>query len=135
MKYFKRKSIMSVLFLFSGIMILLVALLQLMVKNSGAAFFLILVALMFVVDAYIYHKPYLGLDEERLVVNNSLAAKEIFLKDLTSVHEKNNRLTLAYTYSSAPLTLNILLSHLQQHDKEQFMKELRSKLGDKVYKS
>ncbi|WP_407311244.1 EbsA family protein [Desulfosporosinus sp. SB140] len=132
MKYFKRKTIMSILFLFSGIIIFFSGSLQLMMNNSGSAFFLILVALLFVFDAYIYKKPYLGLDEEKLVVNNSLLKKEIFLKDLTSISEKNNKLSIRYTQGPLTQTINILLSHLKKHDQEQFLKELKSRLGDQV---
>lgn len=131
-KYFKRKMIMSILFLFSGIIILFSGLLQLAVNNQGAAFFQILVALLFILDAYVYYRPYLGLDEGKLIVNNSLVKKEILLKDITSINERNRKLTVTYNQGTSKLRLNILLSHLKKHDYEQFMKELKSKLGDEV---
>ncbi|ODA38768.1 PH domain-containing protein [Desulfosporosinus sp. BG] len=134
MRYFKRKAIMSILFLFCGVMILFSGLLQLTMKNNNAAIFQILVALMFAYDAYVYITPYLGLDEEKLIVNNGLLKKEvILLKDITAIDDKNKKLIISFTQGSSTKQLKILLSHLKIQDREQFMKDLKSRrLGDKV---
>ncbi|EGW36988.1 hypothetical protein DOT_5178 [Desulfosporosinus sp. OT] len=133
MRYFKRKAIMSILFLLCGIMILFSGLLQLTMKNNNAAIFQILVALMFAYDAYVYITPYLGLDEEKLIVNNGLLKKEvIFLKDVTTIDEKNKKLIILFNQGSSTKQLKILLSHLKKQDREQFIKDLKSKLEDGV---
>jgi len=133
LRYFKRKAVMSILFLFSGVMILFTGLLQLKVANYSAAIFQILVALFFSYDAYVYIRPYLGLDEEKLIVNYGLTKKEvILLKDVISIDERNRQLILTYSQDSLTKKLKILLSHLKQHDKVQFVKDLKSKLGDYV---
>ncbi|WP_242833898.1 PH domain-containing protein [Desulfosporosinus sp. OT] len=102
-------------------------------KNNNAAIFQILVALMFAYDAYVYITPYLGLDEEKLIVNNGLLKKEvIFLKDVTTIDEKNKKLIILFNQGSSTKQLKILLSHLKKQDREQFIKDLKSKLEDGV---
>lgn len=120
---------MPILFLFCGAMILFSGLLQLMLNKS--AIFQILVALLFVYDACIYLRPYLGLDEEKLIVNYGLLNKEkILLKDISSIDEKNKKLIITFNSSSSTKKLKILLSHLKEHDKDQFVKDLKLKLRD-----
>ena len=124
---------MSIIFLFSSVMILFSGLLQLMMDNNSAAIFQILVAFLFVYDAYIYIRPYLGLDEEKIIVNNGLLKKEIILlKDVTSIDEKKKKLIITYSQGPTTKTLKILLSQLRERDKEQFMENFKSKLGEKV---
>jgi len=114
-------------------MILISGLIQLTTNNYRIAAFQILVALFFAYDAYVYIRPYLGLNEEKLVVNYGLAKKEIiFLRDVILVDERNKKLFITFNKGSATMKLKILLSHLNKHDKEQFLIELKSKLGDKV---
>ena len=133
MRYFKRKAIMSIIFLFSSVMILFSGLLQLTMDNNSAAIFQILVAFLFAFDAYVYIRPYLGLDEGKIIVNNGLLKKEIILlKDVTSIDEKKKKLIITYSQGPSTKKLKILLSHLKEHDKEQFIEDLKSKLGDKV---
>jgi hypothetical protein len=123
---------MPILLSFSGIMILFSGLLQLTVHNYNAAFFQILVALLFAFDAYVYIRPYLGLDEGKLIVNYGLLKKEIILlNDVTSIDERNKKLTISYSQGSTKKNIKILLLHLKKDDKEQFVKDLNSKLGDK----
>lgn len=131
MRYFKRKAILSILFLFCGVVVLISGLLKLTMNNYSAATFQILVALFFAFDAYVYKKPYLGLDEGKLIVNVGRSKIEVLLKDITSVNQKDKRLTIIYSQGSSTMKLKILLSHLKKHDKEQFIKDLKSKLGAK----
>ena len=124
---------MSILFLFSGVMILFSGLLQLTMENNSAGIFQILVALLFAYDAYVYIRPYLGLGEGKLIVNNGLLKQEIILlKDVTSIDEKKRKLIITYSQGPTTKTLKILLSQLRERDKEQFMENLKSKLGEKV---
>ena len=124
---------MSILFLFSGVMILFSGLLQLTMENNSAGIFQILVALLFAYDAYVYIRPYLGLGEGKLIVNNGLLKQEIILlKDVTSIDEKNKKLIITFNQGTSTKKLKLLLSHLKAHDKEQFIEDLKSKLGDKV---
>ena len=133
MRYFKRKAIMAILFLFSGVMILFSGLLQLTMDNNSAGIFQILVALLFAYDAYVYIRPYLGLGEGKLIVNNGLLKKEIILlKDVTSIDEKNRKLIITFNQGPSTKKLKILLSYLKEHDKEQFIEDLKLILGDKV---
>ena len=126
MRYFERKAIMSILFLFSGVMVLFSGLIQLTMNNYGAAIFQILVALFFAFDAYAYKRPYLGLDEEKLIVNNGRSKIEILLKDITSIDEGNKKLIITSSQGSLTMKLKISLSQLKKHDKEQFIKDLKS---------
>ena len=124
---------MAILFLFSGLMILFSGLLQLTMDNNSAGIFQILVALLFAYDAYVYIRPYLGLGEGKLIVNNGLLKKEIILlKDVTSIDEKNRKLIITFNQGPSTKKLKILLSHLKEHDKEQFIEDLKLILGDKV---
>ena len=131
--YFKRKSIIFIFLIFAAVMILFSGLIQITTNNYRTAIFQILVALFFAYDAYVYIRPYLGLNEEKLVVNYGLAKKEIiFLQDVTLIDERNKKLIITFNKGPATMKLKILLSHLNKHDKEQFLMELKSKLGDKV---
>lgn len=130
MKYFKRKAIMSILFLFCCIMILFSALLQLTMHNNNAAFFQILVAFLFAYDAYVYNRPYLGLNKEQLIINNGLLKKEIvILKNVSSVDEKSNKLILTYNQDSTIRKIKILLFHLKGSERKLFTEELRLNLA------
>ena len=113
---------MSILFLFSGVMILFSGVLQITMNNYGMAIFQILVALLFAYDAYVYKRPYLGLDEEKLIINNGFSKIKILLKDVTSIDEKNKKLIITYTQGPSTMKLKILLSHLKKQHKEQFIK-------------
>lgn len=128
MKYYKRKVIMPILFLFSGILVLISALLQFKVNNYSAAAFQLLVAVLFVFDAYVYIKPYLGMNEEKLMINTGFLKKEILLSDVISIDVGNRKLVLTFRQGSSTLKLNLLLSHLKKSDKEQFIGDLKSKL-------
>jgi hypothetical protein len=111
-------------------MILFSGLLQLSLNHGSAAIFQILVALLFVYDAYIYMRPYIALSDEKLIVNNGLTKKEIIpLKDIISLDEKNRRLIVTFKQGSSARQLRILLSHLKERDKELFMKELKAMNG------
>ena len=123
---------MSILFLFSGVMVLISGLFQLATNNYSAAIFQILVALLFAFDAYVYKRPYLGLDEEKLIVNNGRSKIEILLKDIISLDGKNKKLLITFIQGSSKMKLKILLSQLKKNDREQFIVDLKSKLGDKV---
>jgi hypothetical protein len=129
---FKRKPIMSVLFLLCGLMIIVSALLQFLSKNTSAALFQTLVAFLFIGDAVVYMKPYISLDEEKLTVNNGLSKREIPFKNITSINDKSKKLIIIFNQGSSKQRVNILLSHLKKQDLEQFMKELRAKLGDEI---
>jgi len=129
LKYFKRKGIMSGVFWFSAAMVLVADLFQLMAKNYSVAGFLLLVALLFVFDAYTYSRPYLGLDESKLIINNGLSKIAILFKDVTSIDDGNNKFAIIYTQGSSTRKLKLLLSHLKKQDKEQFIKDLKAKLG------
>lgn len=133
MKYYKRKAIMSFVFLFCGIMVLFSGLLRLTTHNYIAAIFQILVALVFIFDAYVYKRPYLGLGEEKLVVNNGNSKLEILLKDIISIDEKNKRLIVTFSQGSATMKLKLILSHLRENDKAQFIVDLKSKQGTKFF--
>lgn len=134
MRYFERKPIMVIIFLFSAAMILFSGVLQITMNNNyGMAIFQILVALLFAYDAYVYKRPYLGLDEEKLIINNGLVKKEIFLKDVITIDDRNKKLTITYSQGSSKMKLRILLSQLKKYDKEEFIKDLKSKQGSKVY--
>ena len=110
------------------------ALIQLKANNNRAAIFQMLVALFFAYDAYVYIKPYLGLNEEMLVVNYGLSKKEIILlQNISLIDESNKMLIITFKKGPATMKLKIILSHLNKHDKEQFLMALKSKLGDKVY--
>ncbi len=86
MRYYARKAIMAILFLFSGVLVLVSGLLQLKMNNYSSGMFQILVALLFAFDAHVYNKPYLGLDEEKLIINHSSKHINIILNDVTSRH-------------------------------------------------
>ena len=101
-------------------------------KNYSGAMFQILVAFLFAFDAYIYKRPYLGIDERKLIVNNGLSKIEILLKDITSIDEKNKKLIITYIQGPSTMKIKILQSHLKNQDKEQLVKDLKSKLGVKV---
>lgn len=123
---------MSILFLFSGAIVLFSGLLQLSMNNYSFGIFQILVALLFAFDAFVYKRPYLGLDEGELIVNNGLTKIKILLKDVISVDEGNKKVIITYSQGPSKMKLKILLSHLKKHDKEQFIKDLKLKLGDKI---
>jgi len=131
LKYFKRKAIMSIVFLFCGVMVLFSGLLRLTLHNYFSAIFQILVALVFLFDAYVYNRPYLGLGEEKLVVNNGRSKLEILLIDVISISEKNKRLIITFRQGSATMNLKLVLSQLRKNDKEQFINDLKSKLEAK----
>lgn len=127
MKSYKRKPIMSILFLFTALLLLLSGVLQIAAGNGSASIFQILVALLFIYDAYLYMRPYLGMDEEKLYVNNGLVKKEtIPLKEITSLEASSKKLILTYKQGSMTRRVNILLSHLRQQDRERFLNELKS---------
>ncbi|MDR3586261.1 MAG: hypothetical protein P4L59_13215 [Desulfosporosinus sp.] len=132
MRYYARKAIMAILFLFSGGLVLVSGLIQLKMNNYSSGMFQILVAMLFAFDAHVYNRPYLGLDEKKLMINNGFARIEILLKDVTSIDEKDKRLIITYSRGSSVMKLKLLLSHLKKHDKEEFIKDLKLKLGDKV---
>jgi len=90
-----------------------------------------LVALVFLFDAYVYNRPYLGLGEEKLVVNNGRSKLEILLIDVISISEKNKRLIITFRQGSATMNLKLVLSQLRKNDKEQFINDLKSKLEAK----
>lgn len=111
-------------------MVLLSGLLQLTMNNYSSAIIQIFVSLLFAYDAYVYIRPYLGLDEEKLIINTGLLKKEIiFLKNVKSMDERNKKLIITYSQGSSTKKLNILLSHLKKHDKEQLIMDLKSTIG------
>ncbi|MDR3539632.1 MAG: PH domain-containing protein [Desulfosporosinus sp.] len=131
MKYFKRKVTMFILFLFCGVIVLLSGLLQLKMNNQSSGIFQIFVALLFAFDAYVYKRPYLALGEGKLNINNGFSKTEILLKDITSIDKKNKKLIITFNRGSSTMKLNILLSHLKNHDQEQLIKDLKLELEAK----
>ena len=123
---------MSTLFLFSGVIVLISGLLQLKMNNYSSGIFQLLATLFFGFDAYVYNRPYLGLDDEKLIINNGFSKVEILLKDVISIDESNKKLIITFNQGPSKMKLKILLSHLKKHDQEQFIKDLKSKLGAKV---
>lgn len=127
MRYYKRKAILPILFLFLGVLILFTGLFQLKMNNNKFAIYQIFVALLFVYDAYVFNKPYLGLDEGRLIINSGLSKLVIPLKDVTSIEEGNKKLFIMYNQGSTKMRLKIMLSQLSSQDKEQFIKDVKEK--------
>ena len=123
---------MSILFLISGVIVLLSGLLQLKMNNYNSGMFQILVALLFAFDAHVYKRPYMGLGKGILIINNGFSKIKIELKDVTSIDEENKKLVITYCRGSSTMKLKILLSHLKNPDKEQLIKDLKLKLGAKV---
>jgi hypothetical protein len=121
--------ITAILFLFAGIMFLFSSSLQLFMGNYSIGIINLFVALIFAFDAYIYRKPYLGLDEMKLIVNNGIVKKETLFKDVDLVDWQNKKIIITYKKDSAPKRVKILLSQLKEHDREQFLDDLKSKLG------
>ena len=132
MAKYERKPIMAVAFLLSGIMVLISVFVQLTLKNYFPAGFQFLVALMFLFDAYVYNKPYVSMDEEKLIVINGFVKTIILFKDITEIDEKNNKLMITYKRGSYAMRLRVVLSQLKKQDRDSFLKDLKSKLPDKI---
>ncbi|SPF31935.1 conserved exported hypothetical protein [Candidatus Desulfosporosinus infrequens] len=132
MRYYKRKVITYILFLFCGVIVLLSGLIQLKTNNYSSGIFQMGVALLFAFDAYVYKKPYLGLSKEKLMINNGFSKIEILLKDVNLIEEENKKLIITYSRGPSTMKLKILLSHLQNPDKEQLIIDLKNELGAKV---
>ena len=125
---------MPILFLFSGILVLFSALLQFKVNNYSAAAFQLLVALLFVFDAYVYIKPYVGMNDEKLVINTGFLKKEILLSNVISINVGKKKLILTFRQGYSAVKLNLLLSHLKKSDKAQFINDLNLNLEALVIK-
>lgn len=128
MRYYRRKAILPILFLFVGVIILFTGILQIIMKNNRFAIYQIGVALLFVYDAYVFNRPYLGLNEGQLTVQNGLSKIVIPLNDITSIDESNKKLFITFNQGAGKMKLRILLSQLKAQDKEQFIIDVKSKV-------
>jgi len=79
-------------------------------------------------DAYLYRKPYLGLSEGKLIINNGLAKKVILLKDVTSLEQTEKQLKLTYNEGPSAKQQKIQLPMLKDIDKEEFLQDIKPSL-------
>lgn len=130
LKYYKRKGIKPILFLICSLFVLSAGIVQLILSNYTAAVFLILVALILLYDASVYKRPYLGLSDEKLLINNGHEKIEILLTDINSLSEDGNGLIVRFREASTSrkMKARITLSLLKNDDSEQFLNDLKSKL-------
>ncbi len=130
MRYFKRKGIRPILFLICSLFVLSAGIVQLLVSNYTAAVFLIIVALILLYDASVYKRPYLGLSEEKLLINNGYEKIEILLTDITSLSEEGSSLIVRFRQASSSMKMKarISLTTLNNDDSEEFLNDLKSKL-------
>lgn len=129
MKNYKRPLIYPIMWVVAGLLFFLSALLQLKMGNSDAVLLNIGVTLLFLFDAYIYGRPYLGLGEGKLVVNNGLRRRLIAIENITSVNQSGKHLLLTYVQGSATKKQKIVLSMLNRLDKQEFINDIHSLSG------
>ena len=130
MRTFRRKPIMPILFFLCGLLILLAAAMQFLVRSNGYALFLGIIAVIFIGDALTYLKPYLGLDEKKLFVSVGMGKQEILLADITAIDVKNKKLFVTFRQGSQKQRMTILLSHLKKREQGELVSSLKAKLGD-----
>lgn len=129
MKYYRRKPIYIFLWLISGTLFFISAVLQFQMKNYNLGLLQILVALLSLFDAYVYSRPYLGLGEGKLILNNGLIRNEIALGNITLLNENKKRLVITYNNNLKTKKRKIELSILREKDKEEFLSHFKSDLG------
>lgn len=126
--YYQRKVTSAILFLISGVLFLFSSVLSFLMGNNTTALFQLLVFILFTFDAYIYRRPYVGLGEGKLIINNGLLKKEILLTNVTSTVETKKKLKLTYIRGSMTKKSTILLSMLKPKHREDFLTELQLQL-------
>jgi hypothetical protein len=129
MKYYKRKKIYSYLWLISGLLFFVSAILQFKMGDFKLGLLQTFVSFLSILDAYIYGKPYLGLGEGKLVFNNGLTNKEISLRNITSLVENKKRLIIFYNQNTKIKKIKIEVSALIE--KEEFIFHIKSELAIK----
>lgn len=129
MKYYERRLVWSMLWLVGGLFFFLQGILQFQRRYYGLALLPVFVALLFLFDAYIYRRPYLGLGEGKIVINNGLIRKEVMLADITMLNQTGKSLDLTYNQGSLLKKQKIELTMLKKSDREEFVRDLHLALG------
>jgi hypothetical protein len=128
-KYYQRKLVWSISWLAGGFLFFLQGMFRFQIGDFGFGFFLVFVALIFLIDAYIYRRPYLGLGEGKLVIYLGLRSKEIMLADITMSDYIGKNIVLTYNQGSSTKKQKIELTTLRESDREGFIRDLNLELG------
>jgi len=125
MKHYNRHGKYYKLWILSGLFFLVSCILQYLMGNYLLAALQAVVAILALLDAYIYRQPYLGLSEDKLIINKGLIKKVILLKDITSLVQSEKQLKLAYNEGTTTKQQKIALAMLKDIDKEEFLEDFK----------
>lgn len=128
MKGYKRKQILSIVSLICGMSLLAVGFYT--YPTAGSTILIIILALsgFCFYNFYYYIKPFILLDEEKLIINYDLHRKEYKLSDLKILNSSKKEVEFLETKSGKRNSVLLTLATLSDETRKEFLEDIHSKV-------